>query len=104
MRKKMLFLVNPKAGHGDVRNNLMEILQIFTQGGYDVTVHPTSGPRDITQQIAQYGEAYDKIVSDWRRRYPQRDGFRADAAEPPACFGLYSQWNSQRRGLDPADS
>lgn len=63
MRKKMLFLVNPKAGHGDVRNNLMEILQIFTQGGYDVTVHPTSGPRDITQQIAQYGEAYDKIVS-----------------------------------------
>ena len=35
----------------------------FLPRGYDVTVHPTSGPRDITQQIAQYGEAYDKIVS-----------------------------------------
>ena len=63
MGKKLLFFVNPKAGHGDIRSVLLEILQIFTQGGFDVTVHPTSGPREITQVISQVGEDYDMVVS-----------------------------------------
>lgn len=63
MAKKMLFFVNPKAGHGEVRSVLLELLQIFTQGGYDVTVHPTSGPREITRVIRDVGEQYDMVVS-----------------------------------------
>ena len=60
--KKMLFFVNPNAGHSDVRNSLMEILQIFTLGGYEVTVHPTLCPRDSVRQIAERGSDYDLIV------------------------------------------
>lgn len=63
MRKKMLFFVNPNAGHGAARGNLMEILQIFTQGGFDVTVHPTTGPKDITHKIVQMGRDYDMVCA-----------------------------------------
>ena len=60
--KKMLFFVNPNAGHAEIRNHLMEVLQVFTASGYEVTVHPTSGPKDLTRQIAARAEGYDRIV------------------------------------------
>lgn len=62
MRRNMLFLVNPKAGQQELRARLMEVLDIFTAGGFDVTVHPTQGPQDLTAWIAQYGSGYDCIV------------------------------------------
>lgn len=62
MARRMLFLVNPNAGHAEIRCCLMEVLQIFTAGGYEVTVHPTLGPKDLTRQIAQRGGQYDIIV------------------------------------------
>lgn len=58
----MLFLVNPKAGQQELRTRLMEVIDIFTAGGYDVTVHTTQGPRDLTGWITQYGPEYDCIV------------------------------------------
>ena len=62
MRKKMLFLVNPKAGQTELRTNLLEIIDVFTAGGYDVTVHTTQSQGDLTNWIAQYGEQFDRIV------------------------------------------
>ena len=62
MKKKLLFFVNPNAGHAEIRSSLMEVLQIFTVGGYDVTVHPTTGPKDLTRCISSYGSGYDLIV------------------------------------------
>lgn len=63
MKKKMLFFVNPNAGHSEIRNNLMEVLEIFTLAGYDVTVHPTSRPREITEILTADAEGYDIIVA-----------------------------------------
>lgn len=40
----------------------MQVIQIFTAGGYEVTVHPTAGPRDLTRQIVERGADYDLIV------------------------------------------
>ena len=60
--KRLLFFVNPNAGHTEIRNSLMQVIQIFTAGGYEVTVHPTSGPKDLTRQIVQRGSDYDLIV------------------------------------------
>lgn len=62
MRKKMLFLVNPKAGQLEIRTNLLEIIDVFTAGGYDVTVHTTQSQSDLTAWIAQHGGAFDRIV------------------------------------------
>ena len=60
--KKMLLFVNPKAGKSEMRTYLMEVINRFTQAGYDVTVHPTQKPKDITEVIARDGEQYDRIV------------------------------------------
>lgn len=62
MARKMLFFVNPNAGHAEIRDCLMEVLQIFTAGGYEVCVHTSAGPRDVTRQIALRGADYDMIV------------------------------------------
>ncbi len=62
MRKKLLFLVNPKAGQLEIRTNLLEIIDVFTAGGYDVTVHTTQCQGDLTDWIAQYGGQFDRIV------------------------------------------
>ena len=39
--KKMLFIYNPKAGKAQIRNKLADILDVFTKGGYEITVYPT---------------------------------------------------------------
>lgn len=62
MNRSMLFLVNPKAGQLELRNNLLEMIDIFTVGGYDVTVHTTQSRGDLTGWITQYGSRYDRIV------------------------------------------
>ncbi|HIS64623.1 MAG TPA: YegS/Rv2252/BmrU family lipid kinase [Candidatus Avoscillospira avistercoris] len=63
MQKQMLFFVNPNAGHAEIRTQLMDVVTIFTRGGYDVTVHPTSRSGEIPQVIAAEGHRYDMIVS-----------------------------------------
>ena len=35
MQKKLLFFVNPRAGHSEIRGSLMQAIQIFTAGGYE---------------------------------------------------------------------
>ena len=62
MKKKMLFFVNPNAGHAEIRSSLMEVLEIFSTGGYDITIHPTAAPRDLTRQIVTRGAEFDLIV------------------------------------------
>ena len=42
MRKKLLFVFNPRSGKGRIKNSLFELTDLFTGVGYDVTVHPLS--------------------------------------------------------------
>lgn len=42
MSKKMLFIFNPRSGKGSIKNRLMDILDIFVKGGYEVTFTPPS--------------------------------------------------------------
>lgn len=62
MNRKMLFFVNPKAGQLELRNRLMEVLSVFTAAGYDVTVHTTLGPGDLTSFLVREAEHYDLVV------------------------------------------
>lgn len=61
--KKMLFCINPNAGHSGIRPHLLSVLEIFCASGFEVRVHTTSGPREITRLIAAEGENYDLIVT-----------------------------------------
>jgi len=61
-RKKLLFFINPKAGQLELRVRLLDLLDVFTAGGYEVTVHPTQTPRDLTERIARDGSRFDLVV------------------------------------------
>lgn len=62
MNKRMLFIYNPKAGKAKIRSKLADILDIFTVGGYEITVYPTQKKGDATEHIARCKEEYDLIV------------------------------------------
>ncbi len=60
--KKMLFIYNPKAGKAKIRNKLADILDVFTGGGYEVTVCPTRGKGDAVELVADRKPIYDLVV------------------------------------------
>lgn len=60
--KKMLFIMNPTAGQRKVNRYLPEILSIFNQGGYEVTVYPTAYPSNGTQIAMNRAADHDIVV------------------------------------------
>ncbi len=63
MSKKMLFIFNPRSGKGSIKNRLVDILDIFIKGGYEVTVHPTQAYMDGLKVTKKRGGNYDLIVA-----------------------------------------
>ena len=62
MNKKLLFVFNPLSGKGLIRQHLLEIIDILTKGGYDVTAHPTQAPGDAAEIVRAYGASMDLVV------------------------------------------
>lgn len=47
--------------NGD-KNDLFEIIMVFSQAGYEVVTYPTQGPEDAERKVRVDGEDYDLIV------------------------------------------
>ncbi len=62
MEKNMIFVYNPVSGKGNVKLYLADIIDIFTDGGYSVTMHPTSATKDGYNYILNNGRDYDVIT------------------------------------------
>lgn len=62
MNKKMLFIYNPKAGKAQIRSKLGEILEIFADAGYEITVYPTRKQGDAIEIVADRKPEYDIVV------------------------------------------
>lgn len=60
--RKLLFLVNPNAGQRRVNKSLTDIIGIFNEGGYEVTVFLTNGPGSGTQIVQERAKDYDLVV------------------------------------------
>ena len=60
--KKMLFIYNPRAGKAQIKNHLVDILDIFVKGGYEVTVYPTQSQGDAIQKTIAKDDSYDMVV------------------------------------------
>ena len=54
MDKKMLFVFNPKAGKGKIKANLLDIVDIFNKGGYEVIIYSTQKPKDAYEKAKEY--------------------------------------------------
>lgn len=62
MSKKMLFIFNPRSGKGMIRNKLLDIIDVFVKGGYEVIAHPTQGPKDAGNIAREFADKVDLIV------------------------------------------
>lgn len=61
--KRMYFIYNPHAGRAQIKNNLLDIIDIFVKGGYEVTVHPTQYARDAVETVKNLEkDYYDMLV------------------------------------------
>ena len=60
--KKLLFLMNPNAGQRKAARFLTEILTVFQEGGYEVTVFMTTGPGSGIKIVEPRVGEYDLIV------------------------------------------
>ena len=62
MKKRMLFVFNHKAGKGRIKMHLLDIVDIFNKGGYEVIIRATQGPKDAYEQVKEYADQVDLIA------------------------------------------
>ncbi len=62
-KKRLFFIYNQRAGRGQITSRLSGIIRIFTEAGYEVTVHPTLYARDAIETTAELEEGYDLLVT-----------------------------------------
>ncbi|MBQ3124426.1 MAG: YegS/Rv2252/BmrU family lipid kinase [Clostridia bacterium] len=62
MGNKILFIFNPNSGKGKIKNSLFEIIDKFTDAGYEVTVYPTKHANDCERKIQSCASQYDIAV------------------------------------------
>lgn len=60
--KRMLFVYNPHAGKGLLKQKLSEIVDIFVKAGYEVVIYPTQAYRDAYRKITEMTEDYNLVV------------------------------------------
>lgn len=60
--KRMLFIINPRAGKGQIRNHLVDIIDIFVKSGFEVTTYMTQYQGDAIRMAAERGWKYDMVV------------------------------------------
>ena len=60
--KTLLFIYNPAAGKGHIRQSLAAVLDRFAQEGWLVTVSPTQGRGDARRVARELGPRFDRVI------------------------------------------
>ena len=61
--KKILFIYNPRAGRGLIKNHLFEIVQSVSEKGYILTVIPTQAKGDATEIVKTINlDEYERLL------------------------------------------
>ncbi len=60
--KKLLFIFNPFSGKGKIKNRLSDVIYLFNQNGYEITIQATQCKEEATSIVAKKGSKYDLIV------------------------------------------
>lgn len=63
MEKKLLFIVNPRAGRNKSRGPLFDAAAIFSEAGYLLRIHRTTASGDATETVVREGSQYDLVVA-----------------------------------------
>lgn len=62
MRKKLLFVFNPHSGKAQIKNQLLEIVDIMVKADYEVTIYPTQAPGDAIHKVEEEAGDYELVV------------------------------------------
>lgn len=60
--KKLLFVINGHSGKGQIKNKLLEIVDLMIKEGYEVNVHTTQEREDATNVVRDQAKDYDLVV------------------------------------------
>lgn len=60
--KKLLFVVNGHSGKGQIKNKLLDIIDIMIKEGYHVQVYTTQEREDATKVVREQAKYYDLVV------------------------------------------
>lgn len=63
MEKHLLLIYNPLSGKRQIGGSIGDIIDIFTKGGYLVTVHPTQSKNDALTFVPEHVQGMDLIVA-----------------------------------------
>lgn len=61
-KKKLLFVLNPFSGKGQIKNKLLEIVDIFVKNNYEITIYTTQRPQDAMELVENQAGNYDLVV------------------------------------------
>lgn len=62
-KKKMLFVYNPRAGKAKIRSNLLDLIDIFTRAGFEVTAYPTQAKGDGIKAVKERTPGYYDLIT-----------------------------------------
>lgn len=60
--KEMLFIINPRSGKGQIKNHLVDILDVFSKAGYRSECYVTQCGMDAKRAVLERGTGKDIIV------------------------------------------
>lgn len=60
--KKLLFIFNPHSGKAQIKNKLLQIVDIMVKAGYEVTIYPTQAKDDAQNIVQKRAKKYDLVV------------------------------------------
>lgn len=63
MYRKLLFIYNPNSGKQLISRKLADIIKVFSDGGYEVTCHPTRSQGDCMLTVSERAKYYDMVVA-----------------------------------------
>ena len=61
-KQKLLFIVNPNSGKGEIRQHLLGCVEQFVRAGFQVEVYTTQKPNDAMEIVRERGGTFDRIV------------------------------------------
>lgn len=61
-REKVLFIYNPHAGKGAMRNKLSDVMETFMEAGFEVTVYATMQPGEAADIVGKHGSDYGRVI------------------------------------------
>ncbi|MGN0414637.1 MAG: diacylglycerol/lipid kinase family protein [Agathobacter sp.] len=62
MSQKLLFIINPHSGKGQIKNHLVDIVDIMVKAHFEVTIYTTQDRADATRKVVEDGAGFDRIV------------------------------------------